>query len=607
MFTSLESSSGEPQRTPNIRAALSYAIEHDNVEEVRTLLRDFHTDSISTENEIHRTLSLAISCGRTQIVEILLQRDDVNPGFEDKNGRGPLAAAAVSGFVAIVKLLIEKGGANPNHKDCGGRTPLMWAITKLGFTVKDLRSEYFPDHWSTVQFLLNCDTIDVNARDSHGRTALYFAAMIGNRMCVHSLLTQHSIQPHITDDHGRTALSWAAEMGHTDVTSLLLSIRLDEAFYLGLKDNTGRTPLSWATTFRPGGKISISEDHRNCGVLKLLLEFAENDSANKPILDSDHQDRSALSFAVVNTWTDNDVLSKAVRLLLRSDSSQLDSMDQEGRTILSRAAECGRRGVMEQLLQCEGLNLNAKDRDGRTPLSVAAANGRCTMVEMILARSGVDSTMIDLNLEDEQQHRTALHFAAEAGHESIVRSLLACKDINTECLDISGHTPLALAALKHHRGIVRLLTEDKAIIQQLAREEGNLSYIRSLLKTGCDADSKDSYGHTPLHVATIWNQPRVVEELLRWDPAIDLEDASGLTPLRIAISTRCKDIVSMLLNHSASTIGVSPKDWYHVYDRQASHALLHFSQNLSAEKSVHLVSNGVGRLKLQPETDRHLV
>jgi hypothetical protein len=87
MFTSLESSSGEPQRTPNIRAALSYAIEHDNVEEVRTLLRDFHTDSISTENEIHRTLYLAISCGRTQIVEILLQRDDVNPGIEDKNGR----------------------------------------------------------------------------------------------------------------------------------------------------------------------------------------------------------------------------------------------------------------------------------------------------------------------------------------------------------------------------------------------------------------------------------------------------------------------------------------------------------------------------------------
>jgi ankyrin repeat protein len=607
MSISLESSSGEPQQTPNIRAALSYAIEHDNEKEVKTLLRDIHTDSISTENEIHRALSLAIFCGRTQIVEILLQCEDVNPGFEDENGRGPLVAAAVRGFVAIVKLLIEKGGANPNKKDCQGRTPLMWAITKIGFTVKEMRSLYVPDHWSTVQFLLNCNTIDVNARDNHGRTALCYAAMTGNKMCVHSLLTQHSIQPHITDDDGRTALSLAAEMGHTDVTTLLLSIRSDEAFYLGLKDNTGRTPLSWATTFRPDGTMTMFKHHRNCGVLKILLEFAENEIANKPILDSDHQGRSALSFAVVNTWSDNDVLSEAVRLLLRSGNFQLDSMDQEGRTILSRAAECGRRGVMEQLLQYEGLNLNAKDRDGRTALSVAAANGRYTMVEMILARSGVDSTMVDLNLEDEQQHRTALHFAAEAGHESIVRSLLACKGINRECLDISGHTPLALAALKHHRGIVRLLTEGKAIIQQLAREEGNLSYIQSLLKNGCDADSKDSYGHTPLHVSTIWNQPRVVEELLRWDPAINVEDASGLTPLRIAISTKCKGIVSMLLNHSASTIGVSPKDWYHVYDGQASHALLHFSQNPSAEKSVQLVSNGAGRLKLKPETDRHFV
>lgn len=606
MSETLGSKNGEPQRALNVRAALAYATEHDDVEEVKALLRDLPVDPTGTEYDYRQTLSLAISCGRTKIVELLLQRSDVNPNFEDINRRTPLTAAAAVGFVAIVKLLIEKGGANPNSKDNEGLTPLMWAIIKLGSEVDDMRSIYSPDHWSTVQFLLNCDTIDVNTRDNHGRTALCYASMVGNRKCVHSLLLHHSIQPHIADDDGRTALSLAAERGYPDVTTILLRFRLDETFYLGLKDKNGRTPLSWAVTFRPDTISTMSKDFQNCAVIKLLLEFAEKDNANKPMLESDHQDRSALSFAVENSWTNDNVLSEAVRLLLESDNFQLDSMDQEGRTILSRAAECGRVVVLEQLLQCEGVNLGAKDRDGRTPLSVAAANGRQIVLNMILARSGAGLIKIDLNSQDEQR-RTPLHLAADAGHESVVQTLVACKDVNTECLDISGHTPLALAAMKHYRGIARLLTKDTSIMQTLAQEEGNLPYIRSLLQSGCDADSKDSNGHTPLHAAAIWNQPRVVEELLRWNPDINLEDASGLTPLRIAISNRYKDIVNMLLHHSASTIGVTPKDWFYVYDRQASLTLLQFSQKPSAERSVHFVSNGAGRLQLEPEADRHMV
>lgn len=598
----------EPRRPHNVRAALAYAVEHNNVEEVKALLQALPIDLTGSETETQRALSLAVSYGHAYIVELLLQRADVDPAIENVRRRTLLTTAVADGYVAIVKLLIENGGVDPNAVDIEGRTPLMWAVRKLGPKVEDVRSECLPDHWSTFRFLLNCDDIDVNVRDNHGRTALCHAAMIGTQRCVQSLVLHHSIQPHLADNDGRTALSFAAERGYPDITGMLIGLQLDEQFYLGLRDETGRTPLSWAVAFKPVDIYvpSRHQDFSYCGVLKVLLKYAE-DGANRQLLESDYQDRSALSFAVENSWTEDGVLSEAVRLLLNSKTFQLDSMDREGRTILSRAAECGRVVVVEQLLQYEGVNFDVKDRDGRTPLSVAATNGHHSVVELIiLARSRIGLHKIDMNSQDEGQHRTALHFAAECGHELVVKTLLTCRDVNTESVDMGGHTPLALAAMKNHRGVVALLTKGRSILQTLAAE-GNLDYIHSLLKSGCDVDNRDAQGHTSLHAAALWNKSSIVKELLCWNPAINLKDVHGLTPLRIAINNRCEDIVTMLLHKSANPEAVMATEWFEVYGRRASLHLLLFSQNQSGDKSVNFVSRSVGRLELKPETDRHMV
>ncbi|OAL45449.1 hypothetical protein IQ07DRAFT_548142 [Pyrenochaeta sp. DS3sAY3a] len=225
---------------------------------------------------------------------------------------------------------------------------------------------------------------------------------------------------------------------------------------------------------------------------------------------------------------------------------------------------------------------------------------------IILARNRIGPHKIDMNSQDEGKCRTALHLAADCGHELVVETLLTCQDVNTESRDIGGHTPLALAVMGNHRGVVALLTKGRSVLQNLAAE-GDLAYIHSLLKSGCDVDNRDTHGHTPLHVAALWNKSSIVKELLCWNPDINLEDVYGLTPLRIAMNNRCKDIVTMLLHKSANPEAVLGTEWFEVYGRRASLHLLHFSQNQAGEKSVNFVSKSAGRLELEPETDRHMV
>ena len=71
---------------------------------------------------------------------------------------------------------------------------------------------------------------------------------------------------------------------------------------------------------------------------------------------------------------------------------------------------------MVQLLVEKGADVGSKDKDGRTPLS----------------------------------------WAAENGHEAVVK-LLVEKGANVDSKDNSGRTPLSLAAKKGHEAVVQLL------------------------------------------------------------------------------------------------------------------------------------------------------
>jgi ankyrin repeat protein len=75
-----------------------------------------------------------------------------------------------------------------------------------------------------VQALLQAQA-DVGAVDSHGRTALIYAARTGNIECVTALLSRAGIGLDIQDEEGMTALMHAADRGHRAAVRAILARR----------------------------------------------------------------------------------------------------------------------------------------------------------------------------------------------------------------------------------------------------------------------------------------------------------------------------------------------------------------------------------------------
>jgi ankyrin repeat protein len=135
------------------------------------------------------------------------------------------------------------------------------------------------------------------------------------------------------------------------------------------------------------------------------------------------------------------------------------------------------------------LDLGAKadmlDSTGRTPLSWAAEMGHESVVKMLLARDDVKADSKD------DYGRTPLFAAADMGHEEVVKLLVARKDVDVREKDMFGQTPLSRAASQGYEPVVKLLLEHGAAV-----------------------DTKDIWGQTPLSYATTEGHDEVAKILL---------------------------------------------------------------------------------------------
>jgi ankyrin repeat protein len=216
----------------------------------------------------------------------------------------------------------------------------------------------------------------------------------------------------------------------------------------------------------------------------------------------------------------------------------------------------GLKEAMITLLK-NGLNPNLKDTYGRTPLSWAAENGHETVVRLLLATDGVDPDSRDSGSE-----QTPLSWAAENGHESIVRLLLAKDGIDPDSRTANGRTPLSWAARNGHEAVVRLLLATDGVdpdfgdsVYRLtplswAARNGHEAVVRLLLATdGVDLNSKHPvYRQTPLSWAAENGHEAIVRLLLEKDGIDpDSKTANGRTPLSWAARNGHEAVVRLLL------------------------------------------------------------
>ncbi|RBR10782.1 uncharacterized protein FIESC28_09313 [Fusarium coffeatum] len=308
----------------------------------------------------------------------------------------------------------------------------------------------------------------------------------------------YAIMPRLDGDSLRLAVTTsgmhlAAYFGLSSLARCLL----DRGFAPDQMDSGHRTPLSYAA------------EYKQETIVRLLLARDDVDP-DSPSADGE----TPLMLAVMNGH-------KAIFELISERSDiRINKWDTYGKTALHWAVTARDKSIVARLLE-RGADLEMEDSQGQTVLSVAAGNGDTSMVSFLL-HNGANSNP----KQKEGNRKTALAFAAQNGHEEVVRLLVSTEGVVIDTKDNMGRSPLIHAASLGHEGIARLL-----------------------LDRGANPELRDTYryGGYPLHHATIGGHMGVVMLLLQRDVDPDQVDRDGRTPFSYAAQLGHIEIAKLLL------------------------------------------------------------
>ncbi|PKX89418.1 ankyrin repeat domain-containing protein [Aspergillus novofumigatus IBT 16806] len=382
-------------------------------------------------------LHAAIFAQHDLAYRLLAQGADVNQRDRD-TGWTALMEAAQQEQDGLFDLVLQKS-LDINAKDAWGRTALSFAA--------EHGSEY-------VVLLLLRQTKGVDLADDSLRCAVTSAVAFGDAEFLESIHEKGKIDR--PDPYGHMALRCAARMGNLPVvkwllnqlrTPLMLAVyRRNGAQLLSnyWRTEPGLTPEMWTMRLSFIGPYHVGSTvtwvskfdarlvtHPKCGhpvnsnIVKMLVEAGADLEAKNAM------DGTPLTCAAING--SESAISPASR-----ERSNVESRNKSGLVPLLLAASKGHTAVACLLLEY-GASIDSVNADGDTALMLAAHNGHHETILSVLKRS---AQLDRVNYA----HRTALSWAAEEGRDKAVEILLC-------------QTPLLWALQNEHERCVDLLVQ----------------------------------------------------------------------------------------------------------------------------------------------------
>uniref|UniRef100_A0A8C5V2B5 Ankyrin repeat domain 55 n=1 Tax=Microcebus murinus TaxID=30608 RepID=A0A8C5V2B5_MICMU len=246
-------------------------------------------------------------------------------------------------------------------------------------------------------------------------TMVYQAASNGDVNALTAVIREDPAILECCDSEGCTPLMHAVSGRQVDTVKLLLKMGAN----INMQDAYGRTSLCLATylgwlegcvsLLRNGAKHNIPDKN---GRLPLHAATAEPDVRLLTVL---LQQSSLSEVNHQDSESGNRILCSVI-LSHHQGPSIINYDDESGKTCVHIAAAAGFSDIINELARVPECNLQALDVDDRTPLHWAAAAGKEECVQSLL-ELGMDSNLRDIN------ESTPLAYALYCGHTACVKLL----------------------------------------------------------------------------------------------------------------------------------------------------------------------------------------
>lgn len=352
----------------------NYSFRSEDMPElIDALLRGGADPGISPSPLVQRApLHVTVDAGHVQSTKLLLKKGaPVDVADRSAMQATPLLMAAENGNREIAELLIERG-ANILKTDAEKRGALHVAARG--------------GHADFCAFLLDKTSIDIDARDKDGQTALHHACA-RERIAVVKKLIERGADLNAVDKDGMTPLHRAMSERSDDVIDAYVAV-LGAKAELDVLSEQGETPLMHAV--RSGFERSVE---------KLIAAGAD-------ITARGADGRTALHVALAEN---QNAIALTLATALQARGIQPDTLaDKSGDTPLHYAARVDAAAVAEKLLEC-GADIDRANADGDTPLHIAVRNQHFSMTTTLVERGAKSlianksgDTPVDIVMQAEQ-------------------------------------------------------------------------------------------------------------------------------------------------------------------------------------------------------------
>ena len=564
-----------------------------------------------------RGIHTAAKEGHVSVIDTLLKKGE-NVDTKTGDGLSSLHLAVEAGKAAVVEALLGHG-ANVHLK--GGvhsETPL-----HIASRIEEAKGE------RCTKILVQSGA-DPNLPMDDGRTAIHIAATCGNLMVLRSLL-QNGGDAQIEDKEGETALHKSCKECHFNIVRELLQFIQgfigNTRIYVNKKNKKGETSLHYASLISKSNLHYPGEDKL---IVTMLMENdsdvtiqtqGNNESAfhyvalsgNCELLQEmiNHSNPGIVQLAVNKQngmgWAPLLAASSkghqdVVELLLKCNA-RVDVFDNDGRSALHLAAECGSMAVCQSLLDKNAF-VNSKTKLGLTSLHFAAKQGFTDLVDYLVNKHG--ATIESLTIKKQ----TPMHLAASSGMSETVQKLIdleAMVDFDDEL----SQKPIHLAAQNDHTNVVKQFldirpslvsstTKDGNTLAHLAAKKGSVDVLQAMfdIDTALVTNAKNRFNeNSPLHLATEGGHLEAVKAMLLNGVSPNDENKSGFTPIHLAAKCGHADVFDLF-----ARTGVSLKQPSSKIGMTALHIAAYFGEeDIARELFKHIPAHTKTTMPTKPE------